>query len=734
MKVWHKITLSFQGPNTYENASVNPFMDYRLNVVFTHPDTSYEVPGYYAASGNAAEDSDTSGNVWKVHFAPDRPGNWDYTVSFRTGTEVAISNLSTAGTPVSFDGETGSFYVFPTDKSYPDFRASGRVSYVGKRYWQHQGSGKYFIRGGTDSPENLLDYEDIDNTPNKDGLRKSYTPHLNDWHPGDPVWQGTKGKGLIGGLNYLSSKGINVVSFLTLGYLGDDENVYPWVTPNEPTVYDVSKLAQWEIIFEHADHKGIFLHFKMMESENDNYLDNGSLGPERKLYFRELIARFGHHLALNWNLGEENGQSTAEQQACAQYFYDNDPYRHLVVIHTTSFAISSVMNPLLGANSKMTGFSLNTNWSEVHQETQKWVEDSEASGFPWSVVNTEQNPPNKGILPDSGYQGYQGNTSPTAAETRHTVVWGNLMAGGGGVEFYYGYNFPESDLTLQDFRSRDKLFEYTSIALGFFRTYIPFWEMRNLDSLVGNNNHDNSVFCFGKEDEAYVIYLPTGGTIDLDLGISNQNTYSVRWFNPRTGNGLENGSVTSVQGTGSVNLGNPPNSSNQDWVILVNQPQPFIAKNYASFCVLDSIKAAKLDALLVELGIVTATSNCNNGNVGCSTPLALAGPNMVLGCGQTSISLDGSGSDPGVYSWTGPNGFTSSSVSPTVSDTGTYYLTVTSGTGCSATDSAEVTQGTGQVPVADAGNNQTLDCNTNSVTLDASNSDPGTYSWTGPSG
>ncbi|MCB0855732.1 MAG: hypothetical protein KDD63_26095, partial [Bacteroidetes bacterium] len=331
---------------------------------------------------------------------------------------------------------------------------------------------------------------------------------------------------MIGGLNYLSSKGINVVSFLTLGYLGDDENVYPWVIPNEPTVYDVSKLAQWEIIFEHADHKGIFLHFKMMESENDNYLDNGILGPERKLYFRELIARFGHHLALNWNLGEENGQSTAEQQACAQYFYDNDPYRHLVVIHTTSFAISSVMNPLLGANSKMTGFSLNTNWSEVHQETQKWVEDSEASGFPWSVVNTEQNPPNKGILPDSGYQGYQGNTSPTAAETRHTVVWGNLMAGGGGVEFYYGYNFPESDLTLQDFRSRDKLFEYTSIALGFFRTYIPFWEMRNLDSLVGNNNHDNSVFCFGKEDEAYVIYLPTGGTIDLDLGISNQNTYS----------------------------------------------------------------------------------------------------------------------------------------------------------------------------------------------------------------
>ena len=37
-----------------------------------------------------------------------------------------------------------------------------------------------------------------------------------------------------------------------------------------------------------------------------------TLGPERKLYCRELIARFGHNLALNWNLGEENTQSTEE--------------------------------------------------------------------------------------------------------------------------------------------------------------------------------------------------------------------------------------------------------------------------------------------------------------------------------------------------------------------------------------------------------------------------------------
>ena len=75
----------------------------------------------------------------------------------------------------------------------------------------------------------------------------------------------------------------------------------------------------------------MYLHFKMQETENDDHitgghqgskpgqvpesLDGGNLGIQRKLYCRELIARFGHNLALNWNLGEENTQSTAQQQA-----------------------------------------------------------------------------------------------------------------------------------------------------------------------------------------------------------------------------------------------------------------------------------------------------------------------------------------------------------------------------------------------------------------------------------
>jgi len=45
------------------------------------------------------------------------------------------------------------------------------------------------------------------------------------------------------------------------------------------------------------------------------------------------------------------------------------------------------------------------------------------------------------------------------------------MAGGAGVECYFGYQLPENDLLLEDFRSRDQSWDYCRIALGFFRDH-----------------------------------------------------------------------------------------------------------------------------------------------------------------------------------------------------------------------------------------------------------------------
>jgi len=85
----------------------------------------------------------------------------------------------------------------------------------------------------------------------------------------------------------------------------------------------------------------MYLHFKLSESENSGArekenvaMHEGNLGPERKLYLRELVARYGYHLALNWNLGEENTQTVQQQRDMAQYLSEIDSYHHLIVTHT----------------------------------------------------------------------------------------------------------------------------------------------------------------------------------------------------------------------------------------------------------------------------------------------------------------------------------------------------------------------------------------------------------------
>ena len=105
------------------------------------------------------------------------------------------------------DGATGSFEVAASNKTAPDFRAKGRLQYVGKHYLRFAGSGEYFLKAGPDSPETLLAYEDFDNTRTLKTAMHAYAPHVQDWKNGDPTWSKGKGKALIGAINYLASKG-----------------------------------------------------------------------------------------------------------------------------------------------------------------------------------------------------------------------------------------------------------------------------------------------------------------------------------------------------------------------------------------------------------------------------------------------------------------------------------------------------------------------------------------------
>ena len=593
LKQWHKVTVQLIGPDAREtDTSPNPFTDYRFDVTFTHESgsSSYTVPGYFAADGNAANTSAKEGNVWRAHFAPDQPGAWRYRVSFTRGPKVAINGGGERLAP--FDGIAGAFAVGRSDKSGADFRAKGRLEYVGKHHLRFAGSGDYFLKAGPDSPETLLAYSDFDDTssPKKDVPLKTWQPHARDWREGDPTWASGKGKGLIGAINYLASEGLNTLSFLPYNAGGDGDNVWPFTSRNDKLHYDCSKLDQWAIVFDHAQARGIHLHFKLQENEMDDNragtprlvkdipesLDNGALGPERKLYLRELIARFGHLLAVTWNLGEENTQTPEEQRAMAQFIRDTHYWPSNIVAHTFTNEHELVYEPLLGNRSALTGLSMQNDWAETHLWTVKWVKESARSGRPWVVANDEQGNWAYGVPPDPGYAGFEGNAPDPRRpyglhEVRKLTLWGNLMGGGAGVEYYFGYVLPQHDLNGEDFRSRDRSWDYCRIALEFFRDQkIPFWEMQPADELMGNSIGAESYYCLAKPGELYLVYLPWGDVSTIDLR-GTEGEFTVKWFNPRTGGELIDGPVKTAQGGKRARLGLPPAEEKEDWVIVIRR-------------------------------------------------------------------------------------------------------------------------------------------------------------------
>ena len=133
------------------------------------------------------------------------------------------------------------------------------------------------------------------------------------------------------------------------------------------------------------------------------------------------------------------------------------------------------------------------------------------------------------------------------------------MAGGGGVEYYFGYKLPQNDLICEDWRSRDLSWDFCRYALNFFREQnIPVEVMENRNELIGNPKNENSKYCLAKEGEVYLVYLPEGGETEIQLA---EGDYSVAWFNPRDG---EMGEVSDFEAPLKA-----PDS--EDWLAMIRK-------------------------------------------------------------------------------------------------------------------------------------------------------------------
>ena len=570
VRKWEKITLDFDGPATAEDAADNPFVNYRLDVTFTNGDYTITVPGFYAADGRAADSGATSGRTWRVRYRPDRTGEWTYAARLARGDSIYLRDPQAGTTVKRYDG---AFFV---GDAAP--RETGRLVRDHPRYLRWAESGDYFIKTGVDSPENLLGYADFDGTYRHDSTFRAgessttglhtFTAHVGDHGPGDPTWGGGRGRGLVGGISYLAAAGANSIYFLTLNINGDGKDVWPYTDHRERYRFDVSKLEQWEVVFDHADSLGMLLHFVLNETENETLLDGGNTGPERRLYFRELVARFGHHRAVTWNLGEENGpnawsdgyQTTEQQRAVLRWFAEHDPYRNYTVLHTHpgEEAFTAIYAPLLG-NADLGGLALQLGEPyTANAVTARWLQRSAAAGAPWIMTLDEVGPWWRGIDPDAAAPNNQDSLRPL-------TLWGNLLAGGAGVEWYFGARSPHNDLNLEDWRSRDAAYRWSAHARTFFHEQLPFWDMEGHNELT----RDSLQYCFANPGEVYVVLTPFGHPATLDLTDAT-GEYTVQWYDPRAGELIDHGERVDAA-TGSVELV-PPGGG--DWVALLRRRSP----------------------------------------------------------------------------------------------------------------------------------------------------------------
>jgi hypothetical protein len=188
----------------------------------------------------------------------------------------------------------------------------------------------------------------------------------------------------------------------------------------------------------------------------------------------------------------------------------------------------------------------------------RWKSKSDNAGRPWLVTMDEIGMWHTGAKTD--------RADPNHPTLTRYALWGTLLSGAAGVEWYFGAHTAENDLNTENWRLRNQLWEITHHAKVFFKMYLPYWEMVPNPQLI--NNHE--AYCLCKTNEVYAMYIPNYKSSKINLKEAS-GEFHIYWYNPFKGGALQTGSVKSLTGGDEVDLGNPPSRIGEDWVILLSR-------------------------------------------------------------------------------------------------------------------------------------------------------------------
>lgn len=535
----------------------NSFADVELIVNYTSPTgRNIKFYGFYDGDGKGGQ----NGNIWKFRFMPDEQGEWKYQYHWSDGTEGGNGKFSSTNA----DAKPGPWKI---DQQNP--------------YWFTNSYGNHFLPIAVYANIHLtpVDWQDAILWAASKGYNTIVTPTINTTNWGDG-WE-------------------NTTAFITA-----DGNTHDSASGSQkrvdPDRYNLNMWRQWDSMIKAAGVKNIYI--APFEGPSGKYGGQDGKYPPEELMFRpkirerydtdrnqRLIQYFIARQGAFWNLAYWSlGSTEIYQYAVA----DEDEFQD----YLGYIAAITPWERMLTAQ----------DCEQWHGEERRWLSRSTISNsrklntlqtstsspaFPhWGSGNIDnqywqETRPNNELALDS-YGGFPIICTECLWEGQGRarkplrVIWGMLMAGAHTVwaDWQYGDKgvpskhkwgsigkawtpikpLDEHVFKLNQLGQNTVGDEQLKYAMDLLST-LEFWTMKPHNKVVSDSKE---AYCLAEPEQQYLIYLPEGGSVSLNLP---QGQYNSNWFNPYNAFTHKPQLLTG----GSTLKINAPN--NNDWVLVITR-------------------------------------------------------------------------------------------------------------------------------------------------------------------
>ena len=302
-------------------------------------------------------------------------------------------------------------------------------------------------------------------------------------------------------------------------------------------------------------------------------LDGGALGPERKLYLRELdrALRPRARAQLEPRRGEHAVRRGAARDGA--YIRDLDPYDHHIVVHTYPDEQETSIRRCSASSRRSPAPRSRTAGCRPPAHPQ--VGRRRREGRP--AVGRGQRRAGAGRLgvpPDPGYKGFdgkiaQGKRQSTPPRHPQDHALGQPDGRRRGRRVLLRLQLPENDLVVRGL-PEPRQDRGTTAASRWSSSASKRSRSGDDQCRRARRQHEErqQPLVLRKAGEIYLVYLPAGGTAELDLSQAS-GRFTVGWFDPRNGGPPQRGAVASIKGGAKTSLGQPPSDPAEDWLVIV---------------------------------------------------------------------------------------------------------------------------------------------------------------------